>query len=222
MSVWFTSDIHHNHVKVAKIRAAEAMVGLENPFDDQCVTNWHNNTLAFWWDYLVKPSDQIWVLGDISAGGKQAQLDALEWIKDRPGQKHLIPGNHDGCHPMYRDSHKWQRIYLEAFESVQLAARRKISLGPSLSQEVLLSHYPYEGDHTSGDRHSQWRLRDEGIALLHGHVHSPVKLTRSSYRHPAKFEGYDDLYAPAKQIHVGVDAWDYKPVHLDQIVELIR
>lgn len=222
MSVWFTSDLHLGHAKVAKIRAAEAMIGLENPFDNQCVTNWHDNALTFWWDYLVKPDDHVWVLGDISSGSRDGQLRALEWIKERPGTKHLIAGNHDSCHPLHRDSHKWQKVYLEAFESVQMAARRrmpKFGFGneeTSGHHNVLMSHFPYKYDRNDIVRYPEWRMKNLGITLLHGHTHSPDKVSVDI--HHERF----GITHTAKQIHVGVDAWDYKPVNLDEIVKLVN
>ena len=53
---------------------------------------------------------------------------------------------------MQRGSHRWQRRYLEVFESVQAFARRKIGLtvpvGVEPTQTLLLSHFPYAADHT--------------------------------------------------------------------------
>lgn len=209
MSVWFTSDLHIGHAKVAEIRGEEFVCGLLA----KDAVEYHDAYLGEHWDLVVKESDQVWVLGDISSGTKTGQLKALEWIKERPGQKHLICGNHDSCHPLHRDSHKWQGIYLEAFESVQMAGRRKISWDGG-SCNVLLSHFPYGGDHTEEDRYTQWRLPDEGEYLLHGHVHNSAQL---SLRWTTKPQDY-----VARQIHVGVDAWDFAPVPLETIVELVN
>lgn len=123
-NVWFTSDLHIGHRMVAELRGH--------------TTETHDNILADNWDKLVKPADQVWVLGDISAGGSKSQRTALEWIATRPGAKHLIAGNHDGCAPMHRNSHKWLPVYMQAFESVAHAARRRHNGG-----NILLSHYPY-------------------------------------------------------------------------------
>jgi calcineurin-like phosphoesterase family protein len=49
----------------------------------------------------------------------------------------------------------------------------------------------------------QWRLRDEGKYLIHGHLHSAEK-----------FNG--------REIHVGVDAWDFTPVPLETIADYIK
>lgn len=206
MTTWFTSDLHIGHAKVAEYRANEAVVCRPFPDPDHAhVINWHDRTLARHWDWLVKPEDTIWVLGDISAGGRAAQLNALEWIKQRPGTKHLIAGNHDGCHPMHRDSHKWQRVYLEAFESVQMAAKRRFRKDQGHTT-ALLSHFPYEGDREL-TRFPEWRLKDAGYPILHGHTHSTEKLSYS--------------VEITLQIHVGVDAWGMRPVSLEEVGELL-
>jgi calcineurin-like phosphoesterase family protein len=71
----------------------------------------------------------------------------------------------------------------------------------------LLSHFPYfgdgEGSRDTPERYSQYRLPDMGEWLIHGHVHDPIRLR-------------------GKSIHVGVDAWNLAPVHLDEIVKLIE
>ena len=203
-NVWFTSDLHIGHAKIAEIRWP-AMQPDYNP----CLPIPHQPTvhdliLAHNWDQTVGTDDVVWVLGDISSGTKTAQLNALEWIKARPGIKHLIAGNHDSVHPLHRDSHKWLPIYLDgAFETVQMAAKRRIPL-PEGHVTALLSHFPYTGDHTVLQRYPQWRLPDCGDYLLHGHIHS---------RDKTDFSG--------RIIHVGVDAWDYKPVSLDEIRQAV-
>jgi len=189
-NVWFTSDLHIGHRMVAELRGHKE-------------TDTHDNTLAENWSKTVKQNDQIWVLGDISVGGSRAQEYALSWMRSLPGVKHLIAGNHDGVAPMHRNSHKWMDVYMSAFESVQSAARRKHN-----GQEILLSHYPYEGDHSEVQRYDQWRLPDYGLPILHGHTHSSEKVS----------------YSPkcSLQIHVGVDAWGLRPVALKEIVELLE
>lgn len=193
--IWFTSDLHIGHAKIAELRA-------------DATSSWHlddiaghDNTLAANWDDRIRPEDQVWILGDISAGGSGAQHSALEWLDARPGHKHLITGNHDGPHPMNRDAHRWQNLYLGgAFESVQAFARRKIA-----GRSVLLSHFPYTGDHTTDDRYTQYRLRDCGTPLLHGHTHSTERVSR----------------AGTLQIHLGLDAWNLTPVSLDEIAQTV-
>lgn len=182
MSVWFTSDLHLGHRMVSELRGF--------PSADE-----HDRHLAEQWRSRVRPSDHVWVLGDLAVS---SPTNALAIIESLPGQKHLISGNHDKCHPMHRDAHNWQRRYLNVFDSVQPFARRKIA-----DRDVLLSHFPYHVDREE-PRHTQYRLRDEGAWLLHGHLHAAEQVTSE------------------REMHVGVDAWGLAPVSLDAIASRIE
>ena len=219
MTTWFTSDLHLHHRAMAYFRRYGHWPADKSQVTDQDVL-WHNDLLARNWDTVVGMDDQVWVLGDLTAN--EAHLPkALQWIQDRPGTKHLILGNHDPAHPIHRESHKWLPKYFadeagRVFSSVQSAARRRVTLTDGTRQDVLLSHFPYEGDGDSRpeDRDTQWRLRNEGLPILHGHTHTDKKLTW--------------VYAPTNgefptipQVHVGLDAWDYTPMSLQQVTELL-
>lgn len=180
--IWYTSDLHIGHRLVAGLRGFSS-------------TEEHDAALAANWDRLIKPDDQVWVLGDLSVGkgAKRTEITALEWVAVRPGIKHLISGNHDSCHPMHSEAHKRQAAYLEVFSSVQMAAVRKLA-----GQRVTLSHFPLagdpEGDHTPENRFELWRLPNVGQFHLHGHTHNAEQLVHG------------------KQIHVGLDAHHLRPV----------
>jgi calcineurin-like phosphoesterase family protein len=74
---------------------------------------------------------------------------------------------------------------------------------------VNLSHFPYIGDsHDSNDRWGEYRLKDYGTTILHGHTHSKKKISRSS--------------RGTLQINVGVDAWSFFPVSEVAILALIE
>jgi len=74
---------------------------------------------------------------------------------------------------------------------------------------VNLSHFPYIGDsHDSNDRWGEYRLKDYGTTILHGHTHSKKKISRSS--------------RGTLQINVGVDAWYFFPVSEVAILALIE
>ncbi len=57
--VWYTSDLHIGHRLIAG--------GLRGGFDD---SDDHDAELARRWDNDVSAGDTVWVLGDISAGGR--------------------------------------------------------------------------------------------------------------------------------------------------------
>lgn len=199
MTVWFTSDLHIGHRWAAGVRFPRKKE----------IPQAHDDYLAEQWDKRVKRDDVVWVLGDLSmeSGAKRA----IEWVRERPGTKHLIFGNHDTCHTgIHRNGYSRIESYLTAFDSVQPFARRRIFTPTQGVQEVMLSHFPYRaspyGDHYEGtdpvNRFEQWRLPNMGDWLLHGHTHS------SDVQH-------------GRSIHVGVDAWAWHPVPLQTITDIM-
>lgn len=184
-NVWFTADLHFGHAKVAGLRG----------FDD---TLDHDLTLAMNWIARINEGDQVWVLGDLSGGSATAEKRALGLMRGLPGEKHLVSGNHDSVWPGHHNAHRKQRAYLDVFESVQAFAKRNM-----IGHKVLLSHFPYEGDHTEADRFADFRLKDMGKWPLHGHVH-------------------DEWQQIGRMINVGVDAWGLAPVPINDIIEIIR
>jgi calcineurin-like phosphoesterase family protein len=185
MTVWFASDHHFGHKKVAGLRG----------FDD---TNHHDAFIIDRHNDLVKDTDIVYFLGDLSSGTNAATLDALDCVSMMKGRKRLIAGNHCPIHPMNRDSHKWFDYYLDVFDSVAPFGRTSVH-----GTRVLLSHFPYETDRGEV-RYTQYRLRNEGHWLLHGHLHVAERLTSS------------------REIHVGLDAWDLAPVADDVIAAMIE
>lgn len=185
---WFTADLHIGHKLIAEKRG----------FPDPAA---HDDVLAMHWDVTVAPADTVWVLGDISGGGRGSQQRALDWVAARPGIKHLVAGNHDGVHPMNPDAHKMMPAYLDVFASVQQSARRRLA-----GRDLLMSHFPYLESRSSDDtfsRFDQWRLPELGSWLVHGHLHTSRQLG-------------------AHSIHVGLDAWGLAPVSINQIAVLIN
>lgn len=191
-TVHFTSDLHLGHEKVAGYRGFRS--------------SWHHDgTLINRWMDRVHKDDTVYVLGDLT--GSSRELDyALDIVRRLPGTVHLIAGNHDACHPLNRNAAKALPEYLEAFASVQSAARFK-----GYGVDVLLSHFPYTRDRGEETRYPQWRLPNLGEWLLHGHTHGTEKVSR--YRHP---------WAGVREIHVGLDAWDLAPVPVATIAALIE
>lgn len=191
-SVFFTSDLHLGHPRVAQLRGFDSVEE-------------HDAAVAERWCSVVRPNDTVFVLGDVTGGsGRGRLIDALFALGAFPGTKHLVAGNHDAVHPMHRDAHKAAPDYALAFASVASAARRRIG-----GQEVLLSHFPYTRDRGE-TRYPQWRLPNLGAWLLHGHTHGPERV---SLGHTHGIE---------REVHVGLDAWDLTPVHLDTLADLIK
>lgn len=159
-------------------------------------TEAHDDHLAWEWDRRVTKRDLVYVLGDLCLSRPD---EAIAWVADRPGTKVLIAGNHDACHPMHRGWRGNTKRYDSAFEVVATQAVVRVD-----RRRVMLSHFPYHKDHTDVPRYLEWRPVDTGLWLLHGHTHSSERWTSE------------------REIHVGVDAWNYGPVSLAEISKRIR
>lgn len=193
MRKWFTSDQHFGHQNIIKY--------CNRPFSS--VTEM-NEEIIRRHNEVVKPEDYVFFLGDFSMSFKSVEL----YAKRLNGKKHLIPGNHDLVHPSHRKSKKssaaaaeWLKKYVEnGFDSV-------LSIAWRTPEDLLMSHMPYkdvpDNDHEdTGERFAQYRLEDKGGFLLHGHLHG-------RYRKKGRL------------IDVGVDAWNFTPVSLEQLQEII-
>lgn len=198
MAMLFTADLHLFHEKILVHRPQ---------FSD--LEGMHRRIASQWWD-AVDENDEVFVLGDLSMPG-QRDL-ALELVGQLPGTKYLISGNHDRTSPVHSAHFRHHRNYLRAFEAVMDCA--KVKLPPITKRgaglEVVLNHYPYDGEHDDAEgnlldeRHVGLRLRDEGVPLVHGHVHNQWRLRYSKRRN-------------TPMLNAGVDRWDFTPVHADRV-----
>lgn len=183
---FFTSDLHFGHQKVSEIRG----------FD---TTEAHDSRVLLTLADALTEHDQLYVLGDL-VGRADAWDYALGLMALVPGRKHLILGNHDPAHPaVSKKKHgQYLREALKVFTTV--APFGTVKIGGK--REAVLSHFPYRRDRDgTRPRFMQWRLRDEGALLLHGHLHEPVRA----------FPG---------QVHVGWDAWK-RPVSIEDMSDAI-
>lgn len=194
MTTWYTSDLHLGH---------DNIVGFCNrPWSN---VDEMNEGIVQNWNEMVHPRDDVYVLGDLALGKLD---DSLAVAARLNGNKFLVPGNHDRCW------HGHKKVRSRDFECYEEAGFRVISsitggivshfMGRELKL-VLLCHFPYTQDERHQDRYAEHHPKDNGCWLLHGHTHEP----RVWSRHP-------------RQIHVGMDAWDYRPVRSDWILEMIR
>lgn len=176
MDVWFTSDLHLGHEFVARLR------GMDVATHDEVVLEGIRKLPA---------GDRLWVLGDISRGSSENERRALDLLAEHGGhlEMHLVPGNHDSCHPIHRSSHRRQEVFLEVFASVQAFQKLRWR-----GRDVFLCHFPRPGmDHEGmASRHDEVRLDVD--LLVHGHLHSPQPITGWGL------------------VDVGLDAWGMSPV----------
>lgn len=212
----YTADLHINHELVSVERMlrrqnkVRALFGLPDLLKEDLSREQielmiidHRTVLAANWDRVVGRDDTVYVLGDIAMNPKKG---AFEWLRERPGKKILIAGNHDEV-AGFRSKGLNARMRPEwagTFETISDFAFLKIG-----GHRVALSHYPYDGEgdreFEDGDRMLEARLRDVGVPLLHGHTHA---------RHQAHTSS-----AGTPMFHVGPDAWNMELVPESTITE---
>ncbi len=187
--VFFSSDLHFGHANILRF-------GRDAVFPD---LNSMNEGLIARWNEVVGPEDTVFVLGDVAMGHR---IETLPLAGRLNGTKHLIAGNHDNCWEHSKNPAKWIDTYLDFFATIQTEATFDTGAGV-----VRLHHFPYSGDHTEDDRYPHARPVDDGMPLLHGHMHDRWRFMLSAKNTP--------------QVNVGVDVWDFMPVHLDALLPVL-
>ena len=147
-----------------------------------------NRELVTRWNETVAEGDEVWVLGDVALGPIAEMFDLVGTLR---GRKILVAGNHDRCWAgAGAKGEAWLDRYRDAGFSEVLQHSVPVELGPF---DGLACHLPYEGDSHDDDRFVTHRPVDDGQLLLHGHVHERWRVR-------------------GRQVNVGVDVWDYRPV----------
>ena len=193
MSVWYTADLHAGHARI--IELCQRPFASVEEMDEALVENWNR---------LVEPADTVWVLGDVAMGTKN-----LGVVGRLNGNKILVAGNHDSCWEGHKRWRRAAQIYFDAGFGGVISSG--LVRGHALHDErgyllcgpvVNLSHLPYRGDSHDEDRYADWRPADDGRPPLCGHVHEKWKVQ-------------------GRQVNVGVDVWDYRPVAEEEIRSLV-
>ena len=149
----------------------------------------------------VGMNDELWILGDFAYKVRKEDVRHLR-NRIRCKQVHLVMGNHDKDY-----SHDG------IFQSVQHYKELKTEYG-----RIVLFHYPI----------LEWNAAHYGTVHLHGHIHSTRDYNSNNlgkkyidrfpyYGHTPKIDGLN-----LRIYDVGVDANCYKPISMDQIVELMN
>lgn len=199
--IYFTSDNHFYHQNVIKY-CKRPYLSVEEMNED----------LVRKWNEVVRPDDTVYILGDFALAFRAVEIFPMRLM----GNKILVPGNHDWNHSYHKKSRtpenreKWLQKYRDyGFEI--LPEQSTVHL-PGLGM-VNLCHHPYsdgtgtdEGDHK--DKYAEWRPVDDGKILLCGHVHEKWQTKKSP--------------KGTLMINVGVDVHGFKPVSLDEIIEIAK
>lgn len=183
MTVWFWADPHIGHANIVRL--------CDRPYGD---VEEMNEALLENYNSVVKPTDSAYWLGDIALG-KIAETLPLVGLFN--GYKLLVPGNHDRI--FSGEKQKSIDRFLPEYSKVFQQILPEVTTFTAGKRTILLSHFPYQGDHTENDRHVDKRPVNRGLPLVHGHIHGLRKT-----------EG--------RMLNCGVDVWDYRPVSLDEII----
>lgn len=161
-----------------------------------------NEALIKNWNDVVAPEDEVYYLGDFSMAARPVEI----YTTRLNGIKYLVPGNHDFCHSYHKrsrttESHtKWVRQYQD-WGWIMLPEQSTLLI-PGLG-DVNLCHLPYGNIDYKDDKFAKWRQHDNGNWLLCGHVHQ-------------------NWQTMGRMINVGVDVWDFRPVSIMEITDLIK
>jgi calcineurin-like phosphoesterase family protein len=182
-NIWLTADTHFDHANIIRF--------CDRPFKS---VQEMNEIMILNWNQTVMPDDEIHFLGDFCFNYQKS----LDFTSRLNGIKHLTMGNHDPCHPRHKKKAKSTQAYLDAgWASVELHREFQTEIG-----KVMVSHLPYEeGNPQFDQRFQEFRLKNEGLPLICGHVHE-------------KWTVRDSM------VNCGVDVWGFKPVTLQTIISL--
>jgi calcineurin-like phosphoesterase family protein len=143
---------------------------------------------------VIRPGDTLVLVGDVTFGNTQQTRSVLGRLKKGGVRLVCVRGNHDP---------DVAQLYNMGFDLV--VDRMEMRLR---GRRVVVHHFPFRpslwkrlGQLIKGIRlkYINRRTRDDGETyLIHGHTHSWKKLV-------------------GRALHVGVDAWDFRPVSLRQI-----
>ncbi len=145
MTTWFTADTHFGHENV--IRYCERPFASVQEMDEALIENWN---------YITRPKDTIYHLGDFTLAGKEK---ANDYFSSLNGKISLIPGGHDKRwirQGEYRSKSGYSINILPALHTIKLSI-------PDCEQPklVVLCHYSmrvwdrshYESWHLYGHSH---------------------------------------------------------------------
>ncbi len=136
--IYVTADLHFSHDNIIR--------HCDRPFRD---VDAMNEKLIQNWNSLVKPDDEVYVLGDVTMKGPDQAFSLLSRLV---GKKYLIRGNHDN----FVDNDEWQQ-YQWVFGWVKDYFELTVD-----NQVFVLCHYPF----------LEWNQQRRGAIHLHGHQHN--------------------------------------------------
>ena len=181
--VYFISDLHLGH--------SNCLAYDNRPFktvEDQ------DKFIIEEWNKTVKPTDEVWILGDISWYNPQKTVEIYSQINDI---KNLCIGNHD---KRLLKNKKVHDLFNEITDYKELSI-------PEVQGKVVLCHYPIPC--FNGHFH--------GWIHLHGHVHSSFEWNMMENFKSQMVALYEK---PCEMFNVGcmMDYMNYRPRTIQEII----
>jgi calcineurin-like phosphoesterase family protein len=190
-NTFFISDLHFGHNAV--IRYSNRPFKSLEEMEAKFIKRWNAR---------VNSEDRVVVAGDFLLGCPKPRL--REILAQLNGTKILVRGNHD-----LSSAEMITAGFAFSCDFMQLKIANEL---------VNISHYPYKMSKLKRiffkamnkiipsrfykPRNFVFQKEDDGGFLIHGHTHSKQVVR-------------------GRQIHVGVDAWNYEPVPIGKIADII-
>jgi calcineurin-like phosphoesterase family protein len=207
--IWFTSDQHFGHENIIKY--------CDRPFES---VEEMDRVMVKRWNERVEPNDKVYHLSDFCL---KTKIPAAATLGRLNGRIRILsnPWHHDrrwlptfpqvrpfsGTYPgparsdgIYSKSNHPLILLPPVYtlEAVDMVEHGYPLEGPP----IILCHYPF---HT-------WDRKHYGSWHLYGHTHQ---------KDAWNFSLMDGIQR-AKALNVGVDAWDFRPVSLEQVREVLE
>jgi calcineurin-like phosphoesterase family protein len=192
-NIWFTGCTHFGNLNIIRY--------CDRPFKD---VEEMDREMIKRWNKKVKKNDIVYILGDFVMN--TCKRETYKWYMDQlNGIKILVMGNHDRQTIVRGTNLGFAAVVWQA--QILIGKRR-----------VNLSHYPYKpkwrvlfkewlylklGIWKYPIKHKDKMMIDDGRYLCHAHTHQ---------KHKGK----------GRQIFIGVEAWDFYPVHIAEIANIIE
>jgi calcineurin-like phosphoesterase family protein len=190
MKTWWTSDTHFSHENIISL-ARRPFLDIEEM----------NTALISAWNALVAPEDVVWHLGDLAMGNRI--VDQIALTSQLNGIKRLVPGNHDRVSSTFDGGAQRER-FLSVYQEAGWDIYPEVLSHEIGGFKVVVSHFPYTGESSDQpDRYLSARPNDEGLPIIHGHVHGTFS-------------------ERGRQFNVGVDVRDFAPVAESAIIAWLR
>ena len=188
MTTFFYSDphwYHHNVIEFSK-----------RPFKD---IHHMNSALIANYKKTVSEGDTVFWLGDVVLCKRDTAMQRVKGLLEKlPGDKILVPGNHDDPR-IYKFFNEFHSAILHTFEGLGDTLMVHHPVGEANLRDVDKRYGPVYCN--EGRWNTAYNKLD---TILCGHVHNTWA---------------DGVKLMGKNLYVGVDLWNYAPVSLEELIQ---